>query len=143
MLIGSYQHRLETKGRLAIPASFRKILKPNQAVLTVGLETCLYLLPFNTWQNLTAQLGNHPLVSQEQRQLRRSLAHTAQDATFDAQGRIRISQSLIDAADLNKTVVVAGSIDWVEIWDIDQYTKQNQTTDKEQLITKILKSNDQ
>lgn len=120
MLIGSFHHTLEAKGRLAIPKSFRKDLG-DQPILTVGLETCLQLLPFNTWRKLTQNLGSHPLEGQTQRDLRRIIANQAVEVTFDAQGRILIPDYLSVTVNLDKKVVVAGSIDWVEIWDRETY----------------------
>ena len=120
MLIGSFHHSLQEKGRLAIPARFRESLGDNP-ILTQGIETCLFLLPFNNWSSLIHDLGSNPLAGADSRNLRRLLAHQAVEVEFDAQGRIIIPRPLIDWADLKKKIVVAGSIDWVEIWDIDQY----------------------
>jgi MraZ protein len=122
MLLGSYYYSLQAKGRLAIPAAFRPQLGDN-AIITRGIEPCLYLLPFNIWSNLIKGLGDNPLAGQETRQLRRLLAHSAQPAEFDDQGRILINSNLITWASLEKKVVIAGSIDWVEIWDINTYNQ--------------------
>lgn len=120
MLIGNYHHSIQARGRLAIPAAFRKQLLEG-AILTRGIESNLNLLPFNTWSKLTQNLGSHPLVSTQDRQIRRLIAHSAISADFDDQGRLHISKDLLLWAHLDKKVVIAGSINWVEIWDIDLY----------------------
>lgn len=122
MLIGSFHHTLEQKGRLAIPPGLRKALG-EKPIITTGLETCLQILPFNTWSKLTADLGAHPLSGSPQREIRRLLAHSASQISYDSQGRISIPHPLIVSAKLTKKVVIAGSIDWIEIWDLDLYTQ--------------------
>ena len=130
MLIGNFHHTLEQKGRLAIPKQFRDALGDNP-ILTIGFETCLQLLPFNTWSDLTKDLGTHPLEKQHQRELRRLLSHSAASPNFDSQGRISLPTNLIAYANLKKKVVVAGSIDWIEIWDLDAYTQHISTLKQE------------
>lgn len=120
MLIGQFHHNLQAKGRIAIPAKFRDELG-EKVILTQGVDACLNLLPFNIWSRLIANLGDNPLVSKEARQLRRLLAHQAVEVEYDAQGRILIPEYLRDWAKLKKAVVIAGSIDWVELWDLDTY----------------------
>ncbi len=116
MLIGSFHHSLQTKGRLAIPASFRPELGDNP-ILTRGLEPHLTLLPFNTWSELIKNLGTHPLVGPNDRSLRRLIAHSATQVDFDSQGRIHLPKLLRDWANLQSKVVIAGSVHWVEIWN--------------------------
>lgn len=126
MLIGNYHHTIEAKGRLAIPKLFRSHLS-DQLILTPGLETCLQLLPFNTWRKLTMTLGDHPLAGAPERDLRRYLASQAVEATFDSQGRIFIPDYLRHQAELTRKVVVIGVIDWVEIWDTVLYANTMST----------------
>jgi len=120
MLIGSYHYHLEAKGRLAIPKTFQTDLG-DQPILTRGIETCLQLLPFNTWKKLTQNLGDNPLSGTLERQLRRLLAGQAAQISYDTQGRILIPDYLRDTAGLTHQVVVTGAIDWVEIWDRNTY----------------------
>lgn len=122
MFLGNYHHNLQEKKRLAIPADFRKQLG-DKPIITRGIETCLNILPFNIWNELTNNLGNNPLVGADKRNLRRLLAHEAYVLEFDSQGRIAIPATLIQRANLDKRVVVAGSINWIEIWDHETYSK--------------------
>lgn len=120
MLVGNYHHNLQGKRRLAIPAQFRTELGENP-MITRGIEQCLHILPFNIWSDLTTNLGTNPLAGADKRNFRRLMAHEAYQIEFDAQGRILIPQSLNEWAGLSKTVVVAGSIQWVELWDLSIY----------------------
>lgn len=122
MLIGQFHHSLEDKGRLAIPPSYRQHLGDNP-ILTRGIETNLNLLPFNTWSNLIANLGTHPLAAQSDREMTRLIAQSASEITFDPQGRLLIPKLLRNWAQLKSKVVIAGSVNWVEIWDLEIYTE--------------------
>lgn len=120
MFLGRYYHSLESKGRLAIPPPFRRLLgaKP---ILTRGLDGCLYLLPAATWRKLVADLNTSPLADRHTRTLTRLLAHDALELQFDPQGRALLSADLRRFAGLTKTIVIAGSLNWVEIWDQARY----------------------
>ncbi|OGY15525.1 MAG: division/cell wall cluster transcriptional repressor MraZ [Candidatus Chisholmbacteria bacterium RIFCSPHIGHO2_01_FULL_48_12] len=120
MFLGRYYHSLESKGRLAIPPLFRRLLgaKP---ILTRGLDGCLYLLPTATWKKLIADLHTSPLADRHTRTLTRLLAHDALELQFDPQGRALLSADLRRFAGLTKKIVIAGSLNWVEIWDQARY----------------------
>lgn len=144
MFIGSFYHSLQAKGRLAIPARFRSNLG-EQPILTRGLDSCLQLLPFDIWSKLTQTLGNNPLEPQKQRQLRRWLANAATQAEFDNQGRILIPKNLRETAHLTKKVVITGSLDWVEIWDVETYHQHLDQVEanSQDLVEQINSSGDQ
>ena len=114
--IGRYYHALEQKGRLSIPIDFRKALGKS-AILTIGLEGCLFLMSQQNWQQQTSQFTHLPLTHKAVREWTRLLAHNASKVSFDKLGRIRLPDHLINAAKLEKRVVIAGSIQYVEIWD--------------------------
>lgn len=126
MFLGNYHHNLQDKKRLAIPADFRGNLGEDP-IITRGIDNCLNILPFNIWNEMTNNLGNNPLVNADKRNLRRLLAHEAYKVEFDSQGRIVIPQSLIEWAQLEKKVVVAGSINWIELWNLELYKEYMET----------------
>ena len=126
MLTGSYHHTIEQKGRLAIPTAFRKPLG-SKPIVTQGIERCLYLLPFNNWSKTISKLDPSFISSRDTRNLVRLLSHRASRVDFDSQGRILIPGELKAYALLQQKVVVAGSIDWVEIWDIAIYNQHMQS----------------
>ncbi|MBI2009793.1 MAG: division/cell wall cluster transcriptional repressor MraZ [Candidatus Chisholmbacteria bacterium] len=120
MFLGHYVHSLESKGRLAIPAKFRYQLG-KKPIVTRGLDGCLFLVPQRTWKKVTDELRTSPLTKQDTREFIRLMAHDAAEVNYDAQGRMLVPQSLRHYANLKNAVVVAGSLDWVEIWDQTTY----------------------
>lgn len=120
MFIGHYYHSIENKGRLAIPVSFRDQLQSG-GVLTWGLDGCLFLFPASSWQKLSDKLASLSMTNPQARQLTRLLVQSASDLNLDSQGRTLIPEHLRKIANLKKQVVVAGSLNRVEIWDRDTY----------------------
>jgi MraZ protein len=122
MFTGLYYHRLEAKGRLAIPQAFREGLASG-GVITSGLDGCLFLFPNSYWQKFSEKLASLPLTNQAARNLTRLLVQSAIDLNLDAQGRTLIPEYLRNQANLKKQVVVAGSLTRIEIWDQEAYHK--------------------
>ncbi len=115
---GTYRHRIDPKGRLPVPAAFRKELPsgaPFQLVVTL-LDQCLAAYPPAEWQRLEGQLSQLPAFSREVKALTRVLASRAVDCTLDRQGRILLPASLRQAAGLTREAVVAGVLNRFEIW---------------------------
>ncbi len=120
MFIGHYYHSIETKGRLAIPASFREELTLG-GVVTWGLDGCLFLFPDSYWQKFSEKLASLSLTNQTARNLTRLLVQSATPLNLDNQGRTLIPEHLRKQANLKKHVVVAGSLNRIEIWDRESY----------------------
>jgi MraZ protein len=116
MFIGEYQHSLDEKGRIAIPAKFRKELAEG-AVVTRGLDHCLVVYTAAEWDKLAARLANLPMSSANTRAFARLMLAGAMDAPLDAQGRIIVPDYLRSFAQLGKKVVLAGLYNRLEIWD--------------------------
>lgn len=128
MFIGIYYHSLEAKGRLAIPAKFRQNLEKG-SVITRGLDGCLFVFPSAEWERLMRKLRQSPLARKEARGFVRLLTHEAAEVEFDSQGRTRIPQYLTSYASLEKEVVIAGTLNRVEIWDKKRYQKYMRETE--------------
>ena len=121
MFIGEFQHNLDEKGRLAIPAKFRADLKKG-AVVTKGLDNCLFLYTKDAWEELiTSKLSRLSFNKANQRAFARFMLSGASEVEFDAQGRIVLPEYLRHFADLHKQVVIAGLYDRLEIWDKDRW----------------------
>lgn len=120
MFIGRHYHKLEAKGRLAIPSPFRAKLSSG-GVITVGLDGCLFLLPKLYWQQLSEKLSRLPLTHKTGRLFTRILVQSAVSLELDSQGRTLIPDYLRKTAQLKKQVVVAGALERIEIWDRDLY----------------------
>jgi len=118
--IGRYYHALEQKGRLSIPVSFRSKLG-KKAIVTLGLDGCLFLFDEQTWQDTVTETAEGPMTKKNARDWSRYLANNAEEVEYDAQGRILLSEHARLAAKLTKDVVVVGSLNRIEIWDRDTY----------------------
>lgn len=116
MFIGEYKHTLDDKGRLAIPTKFRKALAKG-AVVTRGLDTSLFLFPKEEWDKLAAKLASLPLGQSNSRAFARLMLAGAMDVLLDKQGRVVLPEYLREYAVMNKTVVIAGLFNRLELWD--------------------------
>ena len=114
MLTGEYQHTVDAKGRLNVPARLREELG-DRFVVTKGLDGCLFVYSYPEWERILEKLRQLPLFTG--RNLKRFLASGAAEVEVDKQGRILIPPSLRAWAKLEKDVVVAGVIDRAEIWN--------------------------
>ncbi|WP_057002285.1 division/cell wall cluster transcriptional repressor MraZ [Agrilactobacillus composti] len=122
MLLGEYRHNLDTKGRLIIPAKFRKELD-EQFILTRGLDGCLFGYPMAQWHVLETKLTQLPLTKKDARAFVRFFYAAAAELTFDKQGRINIPQPLLTYANLTKECVLVGVSNRIEIWSATAWTQ--------------------
>lgn len=130
MFIGEYNHNLDSKGRLAVPAKFRALLKGG-AVATRGLDNCLFLYPKKQWNVLAKKLSQLPISQSRARAFSRLMLAGAMDVDFDNQGRIILPEYLRKFAGLKKKVIIAGLYDRLEIWDEVIWYKYKMGTEKE------------
>ena len=128
MLLGEYRHNLDTKGRVAIPAKFREKLAAG-AIITRGLDNCLFVFGPKEWETLAAKLTALPLSQSNSRAFVRLMLSGAADVEFDAQGRILIPDYLRKYAGLDKKVVITGLYSRLEIWGEEQWEKYKQKTE--------------
>jgi MraZ protein len=117
MLLGEYEHTIDDKNRLTLPAKFRTAFEDG-IVVTRGLDGCLYAWTPVAWENYrdTTLSALHPL-SQEGRRMHRHFFSGASETAPDKQGRVSIPPALLEHAKLGRDVVVAGVNDRLEIWD--------------------------
>lgn len=116
MFIGEYHYSIDDKNRLGIPVKFRAELLKG-AVVTRGLDTCLFLFPKKEWAKLAAKLAEMPISKLKPRTIARLMLAGAMDVSVDKQGRINLPDYLRKYAAIGKKVVVAGLYNRMEIWD--------------------------
>ncbi len=114
MFMGTYEHSIDTKGRVIIPAKFREQLG-DSFVVTLGLDGCLFVYPENEWQDFVKELRELP-GSKEARKLQRYFMAGAAPCDVDKQGRVLIPASLREKAGLEKDIVFVGVMSKIEIW---------------------------
>jgi len=128
MILGEYKHNLDSKGRLAIPSKFREKLSAG-AIITRGLDNCLFVFANKEWEVLAEKLMALPLSQANSRAFVRLMLAGASDVFLDSQGRILIPDYLRNYAGLKKEAVVAGLYNRMEIWDKDSWERYKQKTE--------------
>lgn len=126
MFYGEYEHTIDRKGRLIIPAKFRATFKSQdvQALfLTRGLDGCLFLFPEAEWRAAEAKFRQIPFTKAEGRKFNRLFFSGASDVTPDSLGRILLPKSLKDFAQIKEQVVFVGVSSRIEIWAKQRWTE--------------------
>lgn len=121
MFIGQYEHHLEEKGRLSIPKKFRSQLEAG-AVVSQGLDGCLFLYPKNTWEQLINKLSQLPLTRADARSFTRVLSYGAMEVEIDSLGRVLVPEYLRSYANISQDCIIAGAVERIEIWDKAKFT---------------------
>lgn len=129
MFIGEYQHSLDDKGRLQVPSKFRAELKVG-AVVTRGLDNCLFLYTKKSWDELAKKLASLPISRAKSRAFARLMLAGAMDVEIDNQGRMLLPDYLRKYAKLKRQVVVAGLYNRLEIWDNTGWQNYKKSTEK-------------
>lgn len=114
--MGSYQHNIDTKGRLIIPAKFRQELGEG-FVITRGMDGCLFGYSADEWRRLEEKLSALPLSKKEARTFVRFFYSAAIECTLDKQGRVNLPTTLIQYAKLDKECMIIGVSNRIEIWN--------------------------
>ncbi len=130
MFIGEYNHSLDEKGRMNMPVKFRSNLAGG-AVITRGLDHCLFVYPKTEWEVFAAKLAALPVASKNSRAFARLMLAGAWDVELDSQGRVMIPEYLREYASIGKHVVIAGLYNRVEIWDEDAWHAYKTATEQQ------------
>ncbi len=129
MFIGEYYHTLDEKGRIAIPSKFKPELQKG-AVVTRGIDNCLFLYTKEEWKKLADRLVKLPISQANTRAFARLMLAGAMDVDIDSQGRIILPDYLRKYSKLKKKVVVAGLYNRLEIWDSAIWQRYKQNTER-------------
>jgi MraZ protein len=133
MLIGEYHYNIDQKGRLMIPAKFRTKFGL-EAIVTKGLENCLFVFPKDEWEKVVEKILKLPLSQANSRAFTRLMLAGAYETQIDNQGRILIPEYLRQYANLTKKVVIVGLYSRFEVWDEkswEEYKKQSESQAQE------------
>lgn len=139
MFTGEYQHGVDEKGRLIVPAKFREVLGDN-FMITKGLDSCLFVYPQAEWAILENKLKNLPFTNKDARAFARFFFSGADECETDKQGRILISANLREYARIIKDVVVIGVGTRIEIWAKEIWEKYSGEAEEsyEELAEKVM-----
>lgn len=128
MFIGEYQHSIDQKGRVAIPVKFRLSLGSG-AIVTRGLDHCLFVFEKNEWEKLAQKLVAMPIAQSNSRAFARLMLAGAMEVEMDSQGRILLPDYLRKYAGLSKSTIIAGLYSRLEIWDEESWKKYKEKTE--------------
>ena len=124
MLIGEFEHSLDAKARLIMPAKLRDSLG-DKFVLTKGLDGCLFAFSITEWTNFEEKLKGLPLSNRNSREFTRFFLSGATECEIDKQGRFLIPSNLREAASLTKDCAIIGVGTRIEIWDKEKWHEYN------------------
>lgn len=122
MLIGEYEHSLDAKGRLIMPAKLRQDMG-DRFILTKGLDGCLFAFSQNEWLNFETKLKGLPLSDKNARNFVRFFLSGATECEIDKQGRFLIPSNLRTSINLEKEAIIIGVGTRLEIWNKDIWQK--------------------
>ena len=129
MFLGEYEHTIDAKGRIAVPAKFRAQMDKG-AVVSKGMGTCLSVYTMQRWDEKSAELASGK-TSDELRDFERRIYPSASEIELDGQGRMVIPAKLRTYASLGNEVTVAGVRDHFEIWDRTSWYTYQERLDAE------------
>jgi MraZ protein len=128
MFMGEFQHTIDDKGRIIIPAKFRELLG-SSFVATRGLDSCLFVYPMEEWGIMEQKLKSLSLMKSDARAFSRFFFSGATECVWDKQGRVNLPGNLRQYAKLDKDCVILGVSNRVEIWNKElweQYFEQSE-----------------
>ena len=133
MFMSEYNHTLDTKGRLIIPAKFREVLG-EEFVISKGMDGCLFVYDNAGWTAFEEKLQAMPISRKDTRMFVRHFLAGAAEVEVDKQGRILIPSVLREFAGLEKDVVLVGVLTKIEIWDKDRYADASSYDDMDEIV---------
>ena len=130
LLIGEYEHNIDAKGRLIMPAKLKEDIG-EKFVITKGLDGCLFVYSEKEWQNFEEKLRTFPLTNKDARAFVRFFFSGAVECEIDKQGRTLIPPMLRDYAGLSKDLVIIGVSTRAEIWSQEKWDNYSEAEDLE------------
>ena len=136
MLIGEYEHSLDIKGRLIMPAKLRETIG-EKFIVTKGLDGCLFAFSLTEWANFEQKLRTLPISNKDARAFSRFFFAGAIECEIDKQGRFLISSNLRDFANLDKDVIIIGMDSRIEIWSKDKWQQCDDNISADDIAEKM------
>jgi MraZ protein len=125
MFLGEFEHSIDDKGRITIPAKFRGRLAAG-LVVTKGIDPCLWLYPHDGWGDLAQKITALPQTAPKAREFRRQVFGGASDSVPDRQGRVNLPLYLRQYANIDNQAVIIGLYDHCEIWNPEYWRERQQ-----------------
>ena len=137
MLIGEFEHTLDAKGRISMPAKLKKDIG-DIFILTKGLDGCLFAFSMEEWLNFETKLKTLPLSDKNSRNFVRFFLSGATECEIDKQGRFLIPNNLREAASLVKEAVIIGVGTRIEIWDKSKWKLKDEEISADEIAQNLV-----
>ncbi len=134
MFVGEYNHTMDSKGRVILPAKMREGLS-EQFFIAKGVDKCVSIYPESEWGKISEKFGSYSQTGT--RHTRRGVFSSADCGSLDTQGRVTLASKFIEYAELGKDVVVIGNNNCIEIWSTAAWAEEQKFFDS-QLVEKEL-----
>ena len=143
MFRGNYEHALDEKGRLAIPAKFRELLQfqgSDASLVVTALNRCAIAYPMLEWQRLEAKFMNQAQTDLKTQAYIRYVVGMAHECPIDKTGRILLPQAIREVAQIEKDVTIVGQLNKMEIWSRENWSafKQNFENQGNELLPELI-----
>jgi len=128
MFRGSFEHSVDSKGRVSVPSKFRDIIADRydgRLVMAMDFDRCLTVYPLEEWEKLEEKIKTLPMMQKEVKDFMRFFFSSATECELDKQGRILIPPIHRERAGITKNVMLVGIINKIEIWDADAWEARN------------------
>lgn len=140
---GQAEYSVDEKGRVAIPAKMRAVLKPEAKgtfTATRGFEQCIFLYPLDRWEEMEKQMMGLNMYQREARNFVRQILRWAEEVTLDKQGRVVLPRVLMEFAGITDRALIIGALDHIEIWDPATFERfvNEQSLDYETLAERVM-----
>lgn len=119
--IGTHIHTLDEKGRVSVPAAFRKQMTGETLYLNLGMDGCLILYPHEKWHSVRKGLDSLSRSQSKQRYFIRRFARFLHPVSIDGQGRISIPAELLEQTGIRNEIVFLGQFDSIELWSPEKF----------------------
>lgn len=131
MLIGEYTHKIDEKGRISLPAKFRKEVG-KKIIITRGLDNCLFIFTMSEWAKLSSELSSSSWLKSDTRAFNRRIFGGATEVDIDKVGRMLIPEFLKNEGELKdeSEAVLVGVDNRIELWNVKTWSEYKNITDK-------------
>ncbi len=129
---GEYTHSIDSKGRLNVPAKYRKALPPHARdtlVVTLWFEGCLAVYSLDDWERLKNDLRHLPVTDKAARRYIRTIISQAAESKIDKQGRIMVPKRLLEKANIKNRVTIVGALNKFELWNPERFKEYMKDTE--------------
>lgn len=130
MLVGTYEHKIDSKARIVLPSKFREELG-DCVVSTIGIDNCVSLYSRTGWERVMTKLQDLPFSKSKTRGLLRIMLASAHELPIDSAGRILLPPVLRQHGDLSQDVVFVGVNDHVELWDREKWNEYREVVSRD------------